>query len=351
MKTAVLGYGLSAKVFHLPFIRLQPELELVALMTTQPQAQLDWPELEIYQCIEQVLAIPALEVVVITTPNHSHYPLAKAALLAGKHVLVEKPFTLTLAETDDLLQLAKRQQKLITVFHNRRFDGDFLTLQQLIQRGQLGRLHYFESRFDRFRPQVQQRWKEQVATGGGIFYDLVPHLLDQALLLFGCPEQLSCQQRVLRTGGQAADYVQLQLHYPQLEVVLATSPVNGFATQRFMLQGDLGCYRQFDLDPQEAQLKAGLSPEHPTFGCYPAAQAGQLWLAATAQWQAVPTIAGQYRQFYQQFCQALQGRAALPVTPSELRQVMRLLALANQSATEQRTIDLADACSDIADGA
>jgi len=338
MKTAVLGYGLSARVFHLPFIGLQPELNLVALATSQPQAQLEWPELVIYPTAAQVLAQPEIELVVITTPNHTHFDLAKAALLAGKHVLVEKPFTLTLAETDALLLLARQQQKQLTVFHNRRFDGDFLTVQQLLQSGQLGRLHYLESRFDRFRPQVQQRWKEQAEFGGGIFYDLVPHLLDQALLLFGLPQQVSCQQRQLRTGSQAADYFQLQLHYAELEVVLASSPVNGFDTQRFMLQGDKGCYRKFGLDPQEPQLKAGLLPGQPGFGVTSAEQDGELWLAQAPDPQRVPTLPGQYQRFYQQFCQALQGKAELPVPALQIRQFMLVLEAAQQSAASQRTV-------------
>jgi predicted dehydrogenase len=342
MKTAVIGYGLSAKVFHLPFIRQQRELELVALVTSQPQAQLDWPALVIYPTAAQALARSDIELVVITTPNHTHFELAKAALLAGKHVLVEKPFTLTLAETDMLLQLARQQQKLITVFHNRRFDGDFLTVQQLLQSGQLGRLHYMESRFDRFRPQVQQRWKEQAEYGGGIFYDLVPHLLDQVLLLFGLPQQVSCQQRLLRTGSQAADYVQLQLHYAELEVVLASSPVNGFDTQRFMLQGDKGCYRKFGLDPQEPQLKAGLMPGQPGYGMASEEQDGELWLAQAPDPQRVPTLPGQYQHFYQQFCQALQGNAELPVPALQIRQLMLVLAAAQQSAAGNCNVAVAD---------
>lgn len=342
MKTAVLGYGLSAKVFHLPFIQLQPELNLVALMTSQPQAQLEWPQLMIYPTAAALLAQPDIELVVITTPNHTHFALAQAALLAGKHVLVEKPFTLTLAETDALLELAEQQQKQLTVFHNRRFDGDFLTVQQLLQSGQLGRLHYMESRFDRFRPQVQQRWKEQAEFGGGIFYDLVPHLLDQALLLFGLPQHVSCQQRQLRTGSQAADYFQLQLHYDGLEVVLASSPVNGFDTQRFMLQGDQGCYRKFGLDPQEPQLKAGLRPGQAGFGVTSAEQDGELWLAHLADPQRLPTQAGNYQRFYQQFCQALQGQAALPVRSDEIRQLMLVLAAAQQSAASHCSVAISN---------
>jgi scyllo-inositol 2-dehydrogenase (NADP+) len=336
IKTAVIGYGLSAKTFHLPFIQLQAELELVAISSSQPQLRLDYPELKHYQNAEELIRESDAELVVITSPNDSHYPLAKQALLSKKHVLVEKPFVLTEAEGKELFALASTQQRQLIVYHNRRFDGDFLTLKQLLQSGELGTIRYFESHFDRFRPVPRARWREQQGAGTGILYDLGPHLIDQAIALFGAPDALTSRCRALRQGSETIDYFHVMLHYSDKEVVLHSSPFCALPTTRFILQGDLGSYHKTGLDPQEDALRAGQKPVGANWGQEPEAMYGVL---ANAQGQRVyPSLAGNYQQFYQQLVLALTvGKSSL-VSADEALLSIKLIELTLQSQQQGKTL-------------
>lgn len=336
IKTAVIGYGLSAKTFHLPFIQLQAELELVAISSSQPQLRLDYPELKHYQNADELIRESDAELVVITSPNDSHYPLAKQALLSKKHVLVEKPFVLTEAEGKELFALANTQQRQLIVYHNRRFDGDFLTLKQLLQSGELGTIRYFESHFDRFRPVPRARWREQQGVGTGILYDLGPHLIDQAIALFGAPDALTSRCRALRQGSETIDYFHMMLHYSDKEVVLHSSPFCALPTTRFILQGDLGSYHKTGLDPQEDALRAGQKPVGANWGQEPEAMYGVL---ANAQGQRVyPSLAGNYQQFYQQLVLALTvGKSSL-VSADEALLGIKLIELALQSQQQGKTL-------------
>lgn len=336
IKTAVIGYGLSAKTFHLPFIQLQAELELVAISSSQSQLRLDYPELKHYQNADELIRESDAELVVITSPNDSHYPLAKQALLSKKHVLVEKPFVLTEAEGKELFALANTQQRQLIVYHNRRFDGDFLTLKQLLQSGELGTIRYFESHFDRFRPVPRARWREQQGAGTGILYDLGPHLIDQAIALFGAPDALTSRCRALRLGSETIDYFHMMLHYSDKEVVLHSSPFCALPTTRFILQGDLGSYHKTGLDPQEDALRAGQKPVGANWGQEPEAMYGVL---ANAQGQRVyPSLAGNYQQFYQQLVLALTvGKSSL-VSADEALLSIKLIELALQSQQQGKTL-------------
>jgi predicted dehydrogenase len=336
IKTAVIGYGLSAKTFHLPFILLQPELELVAISSSQSQLQLDYPNIKHYQNGDELVTATDAELVVITSPNDSHYPLAKQALLAGKHVLVEKPFVLTEAQGQELFELADKQQRQLFVYHNRRFDGDFLTLQQLVQSGELGVIRYFESHYDRFRPIPRPRWREQQGAGTGILYDLGPHLIDQALALFGAPEALTARCRALRQSSDTVDYFHLLLHYSDKEVVLHSSPFSALPTTRFILQGDLGSYHKTGLDPQEDALRAGARPGGAGWGLEPESRYGVL--ACDTGQRLYPTLAGDYQQFYRQLVAVLQQGKTSPVSATQALQGIRLIELALQSQLLGRTV-------------
>ncbi|WP_039806200.1 oxidoreductase [Azotobacter chroococcum] len=338
IKTAVIGYGLSARTFHLPFIRNQAELQLVAISSSQEQLRQDHPQLQHYPDGSELIAHSDAELVVITSPNHCHFSLARQALLAGKDVLVEKPFVVTAEEGEELLALAARQQRVLAVYHNRRFDGDFLTLQQLLRTGELGEIRYFESHFDRFRPIPRARWREQAVPGGGILYDLGPHLIDQALVLFGLPEAISARCRELRAGAEATDYFHLQLHYPDKEVVLHSSPFCAAPTLRFVLQGTQGSYHKSGLDPQEDALRAGALPGGPDWGLEPASQHGSIHTEHESR--TLPTLAGNYQLFYQQLAQALQRRLPPPVTPADALQGIRLIELAYRSHQQGRTLEM-----------
>ena len=342
IKTAVIGYGLSAKTFHLPFIVQQSGLELVAISSSQPQLQLDYPHLKHYQNGDELIRLTDAGLVVITSPNDSHYPLAKQALLAGKHVLVEKPFVLTAAQGQELFELAEQQQRQLFVYHNRRFDADFLTLQQIVHSGELGAIRYFESHFDRFRPVPRQRWREQQGAGTGILYDLGPHLIDQAIALFGAPEALTARCRALRQGSETVDYFHLLLHYSDKEVVLHSSPFSALPTTRFILQGDLGSYHKTGLDPQEDALRAGQLPQGANWGMESEAMYGVL---ATAEGQrSYPSLAGDYRQFYQQLVLALISGKNNLVSAEEALLNIRLIELAQQSQQQGQTLLLSSLC-------
>lgn len=198
---------------------------------------------------------PDIDLVVIATPNDTHFPLAKAALEAGKHVVVDKSFTVTLSQARELESLAKHCGRILSVFHNRRWDSDFLTVSALINEGQLGEVCYFESHFDRFRPQVRQRWREQAGPGSGIWYDLAPHLLDQVVVLFGLPVSITVDLAQLRPGAQSTDYFHAVLAYPQRRVVLHGTLLAAAESARFIVHGSRASYIKYGLDPQEERLK------------------------------------------------------------------------------------------------
>ncbi len=338
LKTAVIGYGLSARTFHLPFIQLQPELELVAISSSQPALASDYPKLTHYSDASTLITESDAELVVITSPNHSHFSLAQAALQHGKHVLLEKPLVLSREEGQQLALLAKQSGRKLAVYHNRRFDGDFLTLQQLLKSGAIGNIHYFESHFDRFRPQPRARWREQAGPGSGILWDLGPHLIDQALCLFGLPQAISATCRTLRPRGETTDYFHLQLHYPDKEVVLHSSPFCAHPTLRFMLQGSAGSYQKFGLDPQEDALRAKAVPGGVDWGVEPAESFGEL--ATAEQRFRYPTLAGNYGLFYQQLVAALLHDAELPVSLADALAGIRLIELAILSSELGQRIEV-----------
>ena len=215
LRVALVGYGFVGKVFHAPLIQATPGLVLHTVVSRDAgKVHADWPDVQVVGDPDAAFADPAVDVVVIASPNDSHAPLAMAALAQDKHVVVDKPFTVTLTEARDVVDAARRAGRLVSVFQNRRWDADFLTVQRLVGDGTLGRIAEFHSHFDRFRPVVQDRWREHDAPGGGLWYDLGPHLIDQAVQLFGLPEAISVDIARLRDGAQAPDYVHATLRYP-----------------------------------------------------------------------------------------------------------------------------------------
>jgi predicted dehydrogenase len=287
---------------------------------------------------QAVFADPSIDVVLIATPNASHYPLALAALLAGKHVVVDKPCTVTLTETEHLLAVAAEVGRVLTVFQNRRLDADFLALQQVLASGQLGRVVHVESHFDRYRPQVPNRWREQKVPGSGLWLDLGAHLVDQALLLFGEPDAMSLELACQRDGAQTNDWFHAVLRYdmchPGLRVVLHASTLVPELGPRWMVHGTKGSFTKFGLDGQEDALKTGRRPHLADLQDWGQdAQPGQVLryeslpgvAAPVSVRQAAPNPAGNYLQYYANLRDHLLGQAALLVTPQQVRQVMRLL--------------------------
>lgn len=339
IKTGLIGYGFAGSTFHAPIIAAVDALELAAVASSQPErVQQDWPGVSVHADAAALLADPAIELVVIAAPNQAHFSLAQAALLAGKHVVVDKPFTVSSVEAAALVACAQQHERVLSVYHNRRWDADFLTLRALLEQGTLGRIASVESHFDRFRPDVRQRWRESAAPGGGLLYDLGPHMLDQALQLFGAPQRLYADIALQRDGAQAADYFHLVLYYPNLRVVLQAGCLVNAPTARFAVHGDRGSFVKFGLDPQEDALKAGGRPGQPGWGQDPVA--GTLYLAGADQPKPHPMLAGAYQCYYEGIAAAIRAGAPVPVSAADALATIALIEAALLSAQEGRVITL-----------
>lgn len=348
LNVGLLGYGFAGQTFHAPLISAVPALRLAAVASSQPErVAADWPSAHVLPSPAALLALPHIDLVVVATPNDSHAPLAQAALRAGKHVLVDKPFTLDLAQALALRQLAATQQRLLSVFHNRRWDSDFLTVKKLLGAQTLGRLCLAELHFDRFRPEVRQRWRESAALGGGLWFDLGPHLLDQALQLWGWPDAIRSELSTQRDAAVADDAFDTVLHYEQgphagLRVRLAASQLTALPRPRFALHGTRGSFVKHGLDTQEDALRAGARPGWPATADWGRdASPGRLCVPASghaAEGQPWPSEAGNYMALYAALADALSGLGPNPVTPDDAIDVMRLIELGRRSHAERRSL-------------
>lgn len=342
IRVGLIGYGYASKTFHAPLIAGTPGMTLAAVSSSDAtKVHADWASTPVTSSPQALFENPDIDLIVIPTPNDTHYPLAKAAILAGKHVVVDKPFTLTLDEAYELDKLAQQKGVLLSVFHNRRWDSDFLTLKQLMGEGTLGEVVYFESHFDRYRPEVRNRWREQAIVGSGIWYDLGPHLIDQALTLFGKPTRITVDLAQLRPGAQATDYFHALLHYPQRRVVLHGTLLAAAESARYIVHGTAGSYVKYGLDPQEDCLKAGARLPQENWGRD--LRDGVLTTAKGEQLEQRPlaTIAGDYPAYYAGIRDALLGQASNPVTAKEAIAVMELIEAGIASAQQRITINVA----------
>lgn len=339
INVGLVGYGLSGAVFNAPLIAAVPDLRLTAVLSSRPEAvHRDLPEAQVVSTIDHLLADESIGLVVLASPNDTHYDYARRALEAGKHVVVEKPFTVTSAEADALITLARQQNLLLTVFQNRRWDSDFLTIQHLLETGMLGDVITYEAHFDRYRPEVRHRWREQAVPGGGILYDLGSHLIDQALLLFGLPESVGAVLQIQRPGGVVEDYFSLTLGYGRRQVVLRAGSIVREPGPRFQVHGTKGSFSKYGLDSQEEMLRAGGRPGSPQWGQDPESQHGQLTaeVGALTIRGRVATLPGRYEAFYEGVARAILDGAPAPVDPVMARSTIRVIELAIQSHQKQR---------------
>jgi predicted dehydrogenase len=270
-----------------------------------------------------------VDLVVVATPNASHAPLARAALTAGRHVVIDKPFALDMAEARALVALAEKQDRLLSVFHNRRWDSDFLAAKFGVESGVLGRVTHFESHIDHFQPDVRDCWRERNEPGAGLWYDLAPHMIDQALVLFGLPNSVQADFQMQRPGARAADWAHAVLDYPHHRVVLHASMIAAGGVPRFLVHGDKGSLVKTGIDPQEAQLLGGTRPGSPGWGVD--LDRMQIWNAAR-ECRGMPTPAGDHRRYYNSVRDALRGMAPLAVPPIQALAVMAVLEAAILSA-------------------
>ncbi len=336
IRVALIGYGFAGRTFHAPLIRAVPGLSLDFVASRDAdKVHADLPDVEVIDDPVRAATDLRADLVVIASPNDSHASLARAALAVHRHVVVDKPFTLSLAEARALGALAQEQQCLLSVFQNRRWDTDYLAIKQAIDDGLIGEAMHLESRFDRFRPQPRQRWREQAGPGSGLLWDLGPHLIDQALQLFGLPDTVQASVAVQREGAQADDWAHLVLGFGRRRAILHAGMLAAGGSHRFLVHGTRGSVVKRQADPQEAQLIAGLRPGDAQWGV----DDDDLFVyddTGAARRVAVPR--GDQSRYYAAIRDALLGLGANPVPPAQAIAVMALLEAAIVSAREGRVV-------------
>ncbi|MHB1653279.1 MAG: oxidoreductase [Desulfitobacteriaceae bacterium] len=344
LQVGLVGYGMSGQAFQAPIISSIAGLHLKKVVERHTEkAKERYPWVEIVRQPDPLFEDKEIDLVIIATPNATHFELAKKALHAGKHVVVEKPFTVTSAEAQELIDLAQQANRILSVYQNRRWDGDFLTVRQVVQNGLLGRITEFESHYDRFvnylRPNT---WKEDDGQGSGILYDLGSHLMDQAQVLFGLPKYITADLRQERQGSLIDDSFQMYLEYEGLKVTLKASMLVREQGPRYSLHGSKGSFVKYGLDPQEEALKRGAAPTNdPGWGIESKAQWGKLnteinGLHFLGQ---IETFPGDYRAYYHNIYEAITGQKDLIVRAEEARNTIRMIELAKQSNREKRAIE------------
>lgn len=337
IKTALVGYGSVSENVHAPLISVCEDLELVAVVErNQEKSKIKYPHVRVFKSLEDLLAADAADLIVIVTPNEYHFSQAKLALHAGKHVVVDKPVTIHSQEAEELKELAESKNLLLSVFQNRRLDGDIQTIKKILHEDILGRIVHFESHFDRFRPNLVDNWREKEVPGNGITYDLGTHLIDQAVMLFGRPASIYAEILKQRTGAVADDFFDITMMYEGINVRLTASVLANAPIPRFMILGEKGSYSKYGLDVQEKAFKAGQIPEGINWGLEDAAAWGKLHLEKGTI--SCPTERGDYRIFYQNIADAIHGKSLPDVKMQEAIDVLKIIEAAFLSNREDRRI-------------
>ncbi|HTV04694.1 MAG TPA: Gfo/Idh/MocA family oxidoreductase [Acidobacteriaceae bacterium] len=339
LRVGVIGFGLAGRIFHSAVIAATPGLELACIVQRRgDEAAQAHPDVQICRSIEEMLRDNSIRLVVVATPSYSHFEIAMHCLYAGRNVLIDKPFTLTSDEARQLIDEARKHGVLVTAYQNRRWDGDFVTLQQVLASGELGRVVSYESHFDRFReaPRLDV-WRESGGPGGGILFDLGSHLIDQAAVLFGNPESVWADVRIDRDGGAVDDAFDVLLKFDGVTALLRSTLTAATPGPRFVVHGTKGSFVKWGLDPQEDALKAGAKFDDPGFGEEPESHWGELHVAGEPV-RKIKTAAGDYRGIYANVRDAVLGKAKLEVTPEQAWRTTRLIELARLSSGEGRRL-------------
>jgi scyllo-inositol 2-dehydrogenase (NADP+) len=342
VNVALIGFGFAGRVFHAPVISAVPGLNLRAILQRSgDDAASLYPKARVVKSVDELLAIDDIRLVVIATPNISHYPLAKQCLLANRDVVIDKPFTTTHAEAAELVELAEQRGQLFTVYQNLRFNGDFRTVKELVRSQRLGRIALYEAHFDRYRLQLRPgAWREKREPGSGVFFDLGVHLIDQAMLLFGRPQAISADIRVERDGAQVDDAFDVVLRYPRMRAMLRAGMIALAPDLRFIVRGEKGAFVKHGIDPQEEALKRGEMPRDDSWGREAREKWGTLYAPqdGTIAAEKIATLPGDYRLFYANVRDAILGKSSIEVTHEQMLDVMRALELAVESSRTGRTL-------------
>lgn len=333
----MIGFGFVSKTFHVPLLQATPGYKITAVSSSRPaDVSALLPDVDIVSDTKVLTAHPDVDLVVIASPNETHAPLAELAMRSRRNVVVDKPFTITVDEARHLAAVAAENDVLLSVFQNRRWDSDFLTVQDAIRRGLVGRIVLFESRFDRFRPDVRDRWRETPGPGAGLLYDLGPHLIDQTLLLFGIPDSVQATLAKQRRGARTDDFFQLLLRYGEMVAMLGAGSLVSGGTARFSLHGDRASVVKQKPDIQEDQLRAGVLPGSRDWGLDP--DDAVLYDGATGDTRALDAARGDQRGYYVALREALHKRAPNPVPPEQGATVMAIIEAALRSHQEGRRV-------------
>ncbi|HSF54960.1 MAG TPA: Gfo/Idh/MocA family oxidoreductase [Algoriphagus sp.] len=337
IRTALVGYGSVAEKMHAPLISVCPDLDFVAVVERNGnRCEEKYPNLRTFRSLDELLEADFADLICITTPNEHHFSMAKQCLLAGKHVVVDKPVTIHSHEAEELEKLAAEKNLVCSVFQNRRFDGDFRTLQKLVAENTLGGLVYLESHFDRYRPNITDNWRERDVPGNGITYDLGSHLIDQVVLLFGKPDAICADIQKQRINAVADDYFDISLYYQGFKARVTAGVLVNVQTPKFLLLGQKGSFQKFFLDVQEQAFKDGKIPEGPDWGVDPEERWGKVYLEKETL--AYPTLPGDYRIFYQNIADAILKNTPLQVTLPQAISVLKIIEASFKSAKEGRRI-------------
>jgi scyllo-inositol 2-dehydrogenase (NADP+) len=342
----LIGFGLAGKCFHVPVIRAVPGLRLAAIVQRSgEEAARMYPDARIVRSVEELLAIETIRLVVIATPNQTHFPLAKQSLEAGRDVVVDKPLATSVAEAVALFRIAAKRQRLLTVYHNRRFDADFQAARDVISAGALGRVVRFESHYDRYRPSSKVgAWREKPGPGSGVLFDLAPHLIDHALTLFGKPESIFADIRIERVGFSTDDAFDVTLRYAgSLRAELKATMLSAAPRPRMIFLGDKGSLVKREFDPLENSLRNGAVPQGDSWVLEKEENWGELTIAEGGAMRKSKALSkGDWREFYANVRDALLGKAPLLVTPQQALDVMVALELAAESSAKRCAVPWRD---------
>jgi len=340
--TALLSYGMSGEIFHAPFLTIHSGFHLKKVVErTKQKVNQRYPQIISVKDKSEVLNDPSIELVIVNTPNETHYSLVKEVLNAGKHVIVEKPFTVTSVQAEELIALAKAKSKILTVFQSRRFDGDFKTLQQVVKDGLVGKIVEAEIHYDRFRNYIETNtWKEEAKPGTGILYNLGSHMLDQVLVLFGKPNEVDARIGIQRPSGVVDDFYDIRLSYNDMLVIVKSSYLVREQGPRYTIHGVQGSFVKFGIDPQEQDLKDGKLPNVKGWG----KEDEQWWgkinstINGVDVEKKIETLSGDYTKFYDNVFDAIRNNKPLSVKPEEAKEVIRLIEVCYESNKLKKAI-------------
>lgn len=344
VRVGLIGFGLAGQAFHAPVIKGVPGMELACILERHgTRAQEKYPDVRVARTLEQLLDDKTIQLCAIATPNDSHFAYARACLMAGRDVVVDKPFTPTMAECDELMRLATERGRLITVYQDRRWDGDFGTVKQIVQSGRLGKIAEYECRYDRFRLEPKAKaWREKPdQPAAGVLFDLGPHVIDQILVLFGEPEAITASAFCQRDTSQVDDAFDVCMEYPGLRAMARARMLAYAPGPHFLIHGTKGSFVKYGMDPQEVRLRGENPPQGVDWGLDWGVEPEDLWGTLSIVGEPsvrVKTERGDYRGFYANVRDAIEKKVPLEVTPEQARRTMRAILLAHKSSREKRTV-------------